>query len=149
MRDKERIQLGFEAAVKKAFAFAAKLNYHIVCSTPTLVTYRAGNRYMNVFHGRRSYAIGAEFGEVGNADEVVTLSEIVNSLSGYGAYRELGGSSKESVVASVNQLASLVQSFPEVLRGKLPTAELQAYRERLTDYYSGKSKKPPNRGRLP
>jgi hypothetical protein len=114
-----------------------------------LVRYEGDGRYVQIFHGRQSYAIGVHFGDVGTPESDVSLEEILNALPGRKSSYTVTASSPESVVTAVNRVAQQVQDMRGVLHGDRPMEAISQYRKRLTDYYSGTSPKRPNGGRLP
>lgn len=144
-----RIALGFEDAATAAFSFLQAFGYRLVEKSPTYVRFECGSRYINVFHGRGCYALGIEFGVNGKHSEEYSLKEVVNAVHGDGAYRELTPTSKAAVARGLEKLADDVRALDEVLVGKIPVDRIQSYRQRLTDYYSGKSTRSPDRGKLP
>jgi hypothetical protein len=137
-----RESLGFAPAVERHFAF---LEHDGLCRTqsePTLVRYEGNGRYLEVFHGNRSFAVGARFGLIDDADARFSLPEVAYAFGG--RYHEFVGRSKEAVDAAVKNLAAEVSLYPNMLNGAIPIDRIQEYRQRLTDYYAGKSKVNPD-----
>lgn len=52
--------LGFAKNVRQRFAFLAEYGFREFQATPTIVQYQKDDLKLNVYHGRRSYEIGAE-----------------------------------------------------------------------------------------
>jgi hypothetical protein len=146
---RDRTELGFAKAVLQAFAFLTEYGYIVVRVEPTFVRYECGTRFVNVFHGRRSYALGVEFGDVEVDSRAYSLKEIRSALEGRGGRPSLFATSAAVVETCVQELARQTRALASVLDGDIPRAEIAEYSRRLTDYYSGKSNINPNRGRLP
>jgi hypothetical protein len=140
--DSGRDSLGFVRAVQRVFAFLADYGFLCTRSEPTIVRYDTAGRYVEVFHGSRSYAVGIKFGFVEEPD-TVSFPEIVYAFGG--RYREFSGSTPQSVDAAVTKLADEVSKYPEALKGAIPFDRVQEYRRRLTDYYAGKQETHPDR----
>ena len=59
----DRSQLGFADAVRESFSFLVRdLGYSLARSEVTFVRYESGKLFLNVFHGRSSFALGVEIG---------------------------------------------------------------------------------------
>jgi len=144
-----RESLGFRNAVENAFKFLENYGYHIVESTTTLVRYEGNGRYVQVFHGRQSYAIGAHFGDVGMPESDVSLEEILSALRGCQSSPAVAAWSTESIAIAVGRIAEQVQGMRGVLHGDRPMEAVSQHRKHLTDYYSGKSPNRPSCRRLP
>ncbi len=144
-----RGSLGFAQAVQRHFRFLEGLGYRVATVEDTLVRYEGAGRFITVFHGRQSYALGAEFGKTHDLESVVSIKELWNALYPEQPYREYTASIAPVVERGVEELAARVAAMPDVLRGEIPHRQVQEYRQKLTDYYSGKSKISPDRGRVP
>jgi hypothetical protein len=147
-KPKDRGSLGFPSAVQASFQFLADFGYQLVHREATMVRYEGHRRYVQIFHGRRGYELGIEFGRVGDDNSVVSIIELINSLDGE-RYRGYVATTPEAVGAGVRLLASQTRRFEDVLRGDIPQERIDRYRRALTDYFSGKSKVSPDRGHLP
>jgi hypothetical protein len=140
---------GFQDSAKRAFEFLRDFGYELVHSEPTMIRYEGDQRYVQIYHGRRSYELGVDFGRTDEPENATSLRELVNSLNEREKYRGYTATSAEAVAKGVKLLASDTRRFEDVLRGNLPHERLERYRRALTDYYSGKSKISPDRGHLP
>jgi hypothetical protein len=147
MRD--RAKLGFAKSVLQAFSFLAEFGYSVARAEPTFVRYEYGTRFVNVFHGRRSYALGVEFGDTAIDSEAYSLKEIRLALEGRGGWPSLFATTASVVETCAKELARQTRTLAPILNGDIPRAQIAEYSRRLTEYYSGKSDTNPNRGRLP
>ena len=137
-----REHLGFAPAVERNFSFLTGYGFRRTRSEPTFVRFEAAQRYLEIFHGVRSYAVGIHIGLIGEADAEFSLPEIAYAFGE--RYQELAGRTKESVEAAVGKLAAQVQRYSSMLNGEMPIEGMLEYRQRLTDYYAGKSKEHPD-----
>jgi hypothetical protein len=129
----DRWQLGFTEAVKLSFDFVKKYGLKPVQEEVTLVRYQSEKVILNVYHGRGSYELGAEFERVGFSGEKFSLHDTMKWAKAVGKVEEIptGGyqaSSREVVQMLVAQMAELVKSYAEpLLQGDAET--YQALRE--------------------
>jgi hypothetical protein len=85
----------------------------------------------------------------GEHPEEYSLKEVDNAIQGDGTYRGFTATSRAAVARGLEKVAADVRALPDVLRGEFPVGRIRSYRERLTNYYSGKSNRSPDRGKLP
>lgn len=137
-----REELGFAPAVEQQFSFLANYGFDRTRSEPDLVRFDGNGRYIEIFHGRRSYAIGAQYGIDDDPDAKFSLPEVAYAFRS--PNREYGGHTKEAVEAAVKKLAEAVLQYAGMLDGPIPFERIQEYRTRLTEYYAGKSTANPD-----
>jgi hypothetical protein len=88
----DRVQLGFAEAVLSAFDFLTReYDFHLVRAEPTFVRYESPNVFVNIYHGRASYELGVEIGQLISAlsqeDQPFSIGEIIDLM---GAREETG-----------------------------------------------------------
>jgi hypothetical protein len=137
-----RALLEFAPTVERIFSFLSDYGFRHAASEPTLVRYEGNGRYIDIFHGRRSYVLGVHIGLLDDPDAKFSLPEIAWAFGD--RYYEFAGRTKESLAAAVEKLAAEVSKYPDMLNGRIPIERIQEYRQRLTDYYAGKSKVNPD-----
>jgi hypothetical protein len=137
-----RASLEFAPTVERIFSFLSNYGFRHTKSEPTLVRYDGSDRYIEIFHGHRSHALGVHIGLIDDPDTRFSLPEIAWAFGD--RYREFAGRTKESVAAAVEKLATELLKYPDMLTGTIPTERIQEYRQRLTDYYAGRSKLNPD-----
>jgi hypothetical protein len=120
----ERARLGFKEAVLTAFEFLSDLGLHIVEEKPTFVRYESSDVFVNVYHGRASFELGAEIGRLKQPDEEkLAIYDIVawadaEKAEGFGQHVMFQVSLPEGVGEFVRKLARLVQRYgPPFLKG--------------------------------
>lgn len=74
-----RKSLGFSGEARKQFDFLeTKWGFKCTQELPTFVRYESSNIYVNIYHGRVSFEVGVEFGEMSNTP--FTLEMLVEIL---------------------------------------------------------------------
>jgi len=126
----ERERLGFRDAVLSSFKFLADFGLHLVKQEVTLVRYESSEVFVNVYHGRASFELGAEVGRLTEPNEKVTVFEIVawagaERAEGLGQHVMFQVSSHDGVQEFVPKLALLVQKYGALFL----RADVSAYRE--------------------
>ena len=110
MSEQDRVHLNFGGAVRKAFAFLNALGFSEVESLPTLIRYQGDAVQVAVYHGRRSYEIGAEISHLGKQ---YALAEIVRFVDPDAAKQHGNAvtSSTEGIVMGLEELGSLMKRY--------------------------------------
>ena len=123
----DRWQLGFAEAVKSSFSFVKNYGLKLVQEEVTLIRYQSEKVILNVYHGRGSYELGAEFERVGRPREKFSLYDMLKWAKRVGKIAEIptGGyqaSSREAIQGLVAQMAELVKKYAEpLLQGEAET----------------------------
>lgn len=65
----DRSSLRFAELAQKHFAFLEAQGFGRVRSEPTFVRFESRSLFINIYHGRSSFEIGAELGRVGNGED--------------------------------------------------------------------------------
>lgn len=112
-----RTQLGFAEEVISNFCFLTqKYNFRLVKAEPTFVRYESHNVFVNIYHGRASYELGFEVGQLIDApgqERAFSLSDIIDLLSASEEtdYILLQASTAERVKEYVSKLAAMVKKY--------------------------------------
>lgn len=69
MAKQDRLELRFVEAVQEEFRFLETHGYKCVWVEPTFIKYELGGFFVNVYHGRSSFELGVEIGQMNQADE--------------------------------------------------------------------------------
>lgn len=114
----DRHRLGFAASVQSAFGFlVSKYGLRCLRAESTFVRYQSERVFVNIYHGRASYELGFEVGQLPEypcqPERPFRLGEIIQLA---GAEQETGytflqASSEERVRRLVPELADLVQRY--------------------------------------
>jgi hypothetical protein len=115
----DRCTLKFSEAVKENFGFLEDHGLNLVRCTATFVHYESSRIYVNVYHGRKSFEIGIEIGEIRTKipeESSFSISEIIRLLERgkIDQYRNFAARSAASVMKGVQQLAELFCSYVEM-----------------------------------
>lgn len=145
---KNRATLGFSEGALREFAFLTDFGYAVVESSQSRVRFANGELYVDIVHALGSYGIGVQFGSRANPGYEVSLEEIYQA-TGHGPRPQCMASTPEAVRHCLHFVAGIVRSQSDTLRGAPPLQEINDFRQRLTDYYAGKSSKWPWRRWLP
>jgi len=117
MSEQDRPHLNFEAVARTCFAFLSEFGFSEIEALPTLIRYRKNGVEVDVYHGRRSYEIGAGISYLGRR---YALAEIIRAVDAEAA-KQYGGalaSTTEGVLAALKELSSLMQRYgTAALRG--------------------------------
>ncbi|MGA2098195.1 MAG: hypothetical protein ABSH39_17985 [Candidatus Acidiferrum sp.] len=128
----ERAQLGFKDTVLSNFKFLSDFGMRPVEEKVTLVRYESSEVFVNVYHGRASYELGAEIGRLKEPEPKLSIFDVVRSAGaeqaeGFGKHVMFQVSSREGVEEFVPKLAALVKKHAiPLLRG-----DENAYRSAL------------------
>jgi hypothetical protein len=117
MSEQDRAHLNFEGVARGRFAFLKELGFSEIEALPTLIRYRKDDVDVDVYHGRRSYEIGAGISYLGTR---YAMAEIIRAVDPEAAKRYGGAltSTAEGVVAGLEELSSLMQRYgAAALRG--------------------------------
>lgn len=119
--DPERSQLGFTRSARNAFRFLEDdFGFRLVAvEEPTFLRYESPTAFVNVFHSRGGYRIGAEIGRFvttrqgTRTEDLVTLFEIVNAECDQEAANRLGvpAESAAAVSVAVQDVARLLELY--------------------------------------
>lgn len=117
----DRTLLRFAQAVETEFRFLGDYGFTEIASTPTLVRYVAGTRFVTVYHDERSCELGVEFGLTGQESEtkyslnsLIHLDDPEEDLTS----RDRIAMTPEEVGEGVRQLAAQLREHGvSVLRG--------------------------------
>jgi hypothetical protein len=118
----KRASLGFAEAVRAAFdEYLGNLGYRCVESDPTLVRYKSNSTFVNVYHGRTSYEIGLEVGQVSDPEGIrYRLPDILDGVLGPGhaVKTYFQASTRAAVLSCVASIARAVRMHLQpVLQG--------------------------------
>ncbi len=113
-----RKNLGFVEATLTAFDFLVhEYGFHVVSAEPTFVRYESGDTFVNVYHGRASYELGAEVGLLvrgsGQFERAFSIGDVLDLLG----TREKAGhtcfqaSTAGDVMKLVPKLGGLVEEY--------------------------------------
>lgn len=123
----EREQLGFRDAVVSSFKFLSAFGFHLVREESTFARYESQTVFVNVYHGRASYELGVEIGRLAEAEEKLTIYDVVawanaEKVEGFGQHTMFQVSSREGVREFVPKLAELVKKYAGLLLRNEPNA---------------------------
>lgn len=136
----ERKRLGFQDTVKSNFRFLERYGLELVESNSTLVKYESSRVFVRIYHGRVSFELGVELGEVSDPlEKAVSIFDVVDAegasdregLSGHTVFQV---SSKKDLEELMPKLSSLVQKYA----GPLLRGDRHAY-ERVREHQSRKA----------
>ncbi|HWY55443.1 MAG TPA: hypothetical protein VNZ03_13315 [Terriglobales bacterium] len=128
----ERAQLGFKDAVLSHFKFLSDFGLRPVEEKVTFVRYESPHVFVNIYHGRASYELGAEIGKVKEPEKKLHIFSVVRwagaeKVEGLGQHVMFQIGSREGVQEFVPKLAALVRKYAiPLLRG-----DESAYRSAL------------------
>jgi hypothetical protein len=116
--DASRERFGFSQAVLTSFRFLiTEFGFKCVKQETTLVRYESSGVFVNVFHGRSSYELGVEIGQLRKNLDIpefgFTLGEIISlSDAKFGAmYRPYQITKPELITKYVEQIAELAKKY--------------------------------------
>jgi hypothetical protein len=106
----DRADLHFERMVRGAFMFLEDLGFTEVEAMPTLVRYRKGDVEVDVYHGRRSYEVGAGITAFGVR---YPLSAIIRAVdpAAEETYRVYSATTPERIAEGLEELSSLMRRY--------------------------------------
>jgi len=111
----ERTSLGFIKAVRTAFKFLVEdFSFTCVKEDVTFVRFESTTVFVNVYHGRASYELNVEVGELAMTPEnSFTLGEILHVVAAKESltYRPYQVTTSESVVKFIQEIARLVKEY--------------------------------------
>jgi hypothetical protein len=114
----EREQLGFREAVLPSFAFLNSHGFKPVQEQVTFVRFESGAVFVNVYHGRASFELGVEMGQLDNPGGKISLNDVI-AWCGAGEAEDFGQhvvfqvSDREAVQEFVPKLARLLQKYAD------------------------------------
>lgn len=110
MPDQDRVHLNFESAARKSFAFLNDLGFVEIESLPTLIRYRKNDVEVDVYHGRKSYEVGAGVSGYGTR---YAMSEIIRATDPTvdSQYRDWAATTPEGVASGLEKLGSLMKYY--------------------------------------
>lgn len=102
-----RAMLGFAKTVRQRFAFLAEYGFREYQATPTIVRYQEGDLKFSVYHGQRSYEIGAEIQYRG---DTFSLAQIIRSSDPdvWKQFRYPQASTRRGIEVGVKHIAELI-----------------------------------------
>jgi len=138
----ERVKLGFREAVLSSFKFLNDAGFRPVEQETTLVRYESPEAFVNVYHGRASFELGAEIGRLKHPLEKLTVYDIVawagaEKTEGLGQHVAFQVSSRKGVQEFVPKLASLIEKYATPLLlgdGAAYDSALEIQSERTKEY---------------
>jgi hypothetical protein len=114
-RDRER--LFFAESVRRHFGFLEGRHFTVVTCTPTYVRYESQRLFVNVYHGRKSFEIGLEVGQLtrGRREEPYPISGIISLLDPERAadYQDYATRTAEGVDEGLRRLSALFREYAE------------------------------------
>lgn len=107
MNASDRSYLNFEIEARKAFDFVRDLGFSEIEASPTLLRYRKGDVDLDVYHGRKSYEIGAGVTAFGVR---YAISEIIRHKDPELArqYRYAVATTPDGVISGLSELSALM-----------------------------------------
>jgi hypothetical protein len=120
-----RAAFGFPEAVMAHFSFLEGMGYRVVETLDTFVRYERVPLFVNVFHGRQSFELGAEVGrmrpsEDGTCEESFPIRYLASIRGGVAVeqFKPRSATTAEQVFRFVAELGEWLESFGgEVLEG--------------------------------
>jgi hypothetical protein len=112
-----RERFGFSQAVLTSFRFLiAEFGFKCVKQETTLVRYESSSVFVNIYHGRSSYELGVEIGELRRNSDVpefgFTLGEIISLTdTKIGSMYPYQITKPELISKYISQLAELVKKY--------------------------------------
>ena len=113
----DRWKLGFKEAVLSSFGFLHSRGFRSVAEEITMVRYESQNVYVNIYHGRGSFEIGAEVGRISGGD-CYGLDYIVSwagkeawDAEGFGRGTLFQVSTKQGVQNTVPKVAKILEKY--------------------------------------
>ena len=117
MSEQDRAHFNFEGVARERFAFLNELGFSEIEALQTLIRYRKVDVEVDVYHGRRSYEIGADISYLGIHYEMESIIRAVDPEAAK-RYRHAQSSTAEGVVAGLEKLSLLMQRYgAAALRG--------------------------------
>lgn len=119
MTTQNRLYFNFSEKVKKEFLFLEELGFYAVEKLPTLVRYQKGNIEVDIYHGQRSYEIGAGITAFGTR---FSMSEIIRATDPEKArqFRYAMMSHPDGVSPVLKELSTLLKQYGNrALKGDL------------------------------
>lgn len=114
MNTMDRNSFLFEEKVKEVFDFLLEKEFLVVESKPTFVLYKKKNVEVILYHGRKSYEIGAE---ISISEVQYSISEIIRAVDSEVAknYLNFVAMTPESVSVGLVRVASLMRRYGDKL----------------------------------
>lgn len=112
-----RVDLRFPEMVQKYFAFLEARNFRCVKTLMTFVRFESPSLFVNVYHGRSSFEIGAELGIIGEHDKVGNYPYSLSALLEVARYpkaeeyRDFATHTPEGVNEGVKLVSRLFQDY--------------------------------------
>lgn len=128
-----RSALLFAESAQKHFAFLQAQGFNCVDSDPTFARFESSSLFVNIYHGRRSFAIGLELGRLGNDDDekqpypMPALLEAVGATTAAENYRYYMTHTPDGVDNGLAELAKLF--FDHVSQGLCNTELFRVLKE--------------------
>ncbi|MCB1984645.1 MAG: hypothetical protein H6936_06935 [Burkholderiales bacterium] len=112
-----REQFNFIEAVRSEFSYLSDYGYSCVKVEPTIVRYKSDTAFLNIYHGRISFEIAAEFGQLkwyGNSQSY-SVSELIRLSDPEAAkkYKNYAAHSPDGVKAGVKRLSVLLKKYAD------------------------------------
>jgi hypothetical protein len=132
--DKRRDQFNFIEVVRSEFSWLTKYGFRCTKASATFVRYESATTFLNIYHGRSSYEIGAEYGQLLFSDDfkAYSVSELIRLSSPKEAekYRNYIAIKPENVVAGVNRLSELLRKYGRTFLNDTPETFLRLAKQR-------------------
>jgi hypothetical protein len=108
MSEQDRAHINFQVRARACFEFLNQLGFSEIEASPTHIRYRKDSVEVDVYHGRRSFEIGAGISYAGTR---YAIGEIIRAVDPEGAKRYGGAltSTAEGVAEALKELSSLMQ----------------------------------------
>lgn len=106
-----RRRLGFSEAVVREFEFVqSTYDFCLIEESETLVRYESKRLFLKIFHGRSSYEIGIELGELSNPAVHYGLPSLISALAdGHTGRTSFQASERQAVENCVAEVARIVK----------------------------------------
>ena len=110
MGNSNDLNFNFEESARKSFAFLLKMGFQEIDALPTLVRFRKNFIEVDVYHGRKSFEIGAGITAYGIR---YSISEIIRSVAPEveKGFRYKAVTQPEGVAAALDEIGSLIRRF--------------------------------------
>ncbi len=108
-----RQQLNFIEIVRSEFSFLPDYGLRCIKAEPTIVRYESSTVFLNIYHGRISFEIDAEFGQIRwfRNSQSYSVFELIHLINPEDAekYRNYSASTPEDVIAGVKRLGAILR----------------------------------------
>ncbi len=117
----QREQFNFIEAVRPQFSWLSTYGFHCVREESTFVRYESNTSFLNIYHGRSSYEVDAEYGELSDSQSypvyaLIRLSDPKEAEN----YRSYTAITPDAVMAGVKKLSTILKKYAESFLNDAP-----------------------------